>query len=110
MVPFKIQYLQAGVVAEDKFYISQKKLPQVNQQMLENSLQQYLEQLKQRPQKAPETEKSLIREKTDREGKKNPFSKRQKKEAVQMSGKEERFRGAIEKDTEGHVKHLDIKI
>ena len=110
MVPFKIQYLQAGAVGEDKFYISQKKMPQVNQQVLEDSIRHYLEQLKQKPQRTPETEKALIREKAE-EQQKQAQQKQKKKEKAASEKKESKLKNAIiEKDAEGHVKHLDIKI
>lgn len=111
MVPFKIQYIQAGAIAEDKFYISQKKLPQIHQQVLEDSIRHYLEELKQKPTQTPKTEGARIREKgaEKREHKRGKQTKKAGKAEAEAGG-EEKFQGAIEKDEQGHVTHLDIKI
>ncbi|NOX36577.1 MAG: hypothetical protein GXO78_03490 [Calditrichaeota bacterium] len=109
MVPIKIQYLQAGVLSGDKQYLTQRKLPEIHQQVLENSIQQYLEGLQNKPVKAEGSEKALLKEKGEDQEKGRRGSRRGK-ETKKATPRSAEGHAIIEKDEEGHVKHLDVKI
>ena len=109
MVPIKIQYLQAGVLSGDKQYLTQRKLPEIHQQVLENSIRQYLEGLQSKPVRAEGSEKARLKEKSgDQE--KGRRSGQKAKDRRKTGKNTTESRSIIEKDEQGHVKHLDVKI
>ncbi len=107
MVPFKIQYLQAGALSSDRFYQSLHKLPEINQQILENSIQQYLQRLQEQPKSLEKTNQTKLR---DREAGGGTSHQEGEHQATQKEARSKKNENIVEKDEQGRITHLDVKI
>ncbi len=108
MVPFKIQYLQAGALSSDRFYQSFHKMPEINQQILENSIQRYLERLQEQPTNLEKTDQTKLRDK-EQEGGTGAHAQSGGKRKKHHSNSRQ-AENIVEKDEQGHITHIDVKI
>ncbi len=106
MVPFKIQYLQAGALSSDRFYQSLHKLPEINQQILENSIQQYLQRLQEQPKSLEKTDQTKLRDRDAGGGNAQQGEQRSTRREARSRTSE----NIVEKDEQGRITHLDVKI
>ncbi len=106
MVPFKIQYLQAGALSSDRLYQSLHKLPEIHHQVLENSIQKYLERLQEQTPNMEKSEQTKLRDREKREASTHSGGKHSGKSSHESSVE----KNLVEKDEQGHIKHIDVKI
>jgi len=107
MVPFKIQYLQAGALSSDRFYQSIHRMPEINQQILENSIQRYLERLQEQPANLEKTDHTKLRDKEQQQGSAAHSGEGDRKK---QRAKSRHHENIVEKDEQGHITHIDVKI
>jgi hypothetical protein len=107
MIPIRMQNIQIGALSADKAYQSQKHLPQNVQRIFEAEVQKQLEDARERTTEAEKTEKSRIQdeEKQNQQKENEPKNKHET-----QSDKHQEENQIIEKNENGTIKHIDIKI
>ncbi|GAB4364644.1 MAG: hypothetical protein Kow0042_03390 [Calditrichia bacterium] len=112
MIPIKIQHVQLGALSADKTFQSLKQLPQNNQRIFEAEISRQMEEARERTEAAEKSEKSRIDERNQKKNRKEEEKKsKQKEEQLQAEkAKEKQLHQFIEKEADGTIKHIDVKV
>lgn len=109
MIPIKIQNVQLGALSADRAFQSQKHQPELAHRVFEAAVQREIDESHKRPEAMEKGEKALIREKQEQK-KESGQRQEAKKRQARASHSEKSFRNQIEKEENGNIKHLDVKI
>lgn len=111
MIPVKLQNAQIAALSADKNFQSLKQLPQNNQRIFEAEITRQMEEGRERTEAAEKSEKSQIQdEKKNKEEQSQQKEQTEAKKSATEEKLQQRNRNFIEKESNGTIKHLDVKI
>ncbi|OPX34851.1 hypothetical protein B1H10_02590 [candidate division KSB1 bacterium 4484_188] len=111
MISVKLQNAQIAALSADKNFQSLKQLPQNNQRIFEAEITRQMEEARDRTEAAEKSEKSRIQNQKKKEEEKSFQQKQTETQPAETDEKvKPKNRNIIEKEANGTIKHLDIKI
>lgn len=109
MIPVKIQTAQIGALSADKTFQGQKNLPENAHRIFESAVKREIDESRTRTEAAEKSEKGRIK---DKQEEKNRQHEKEKKAEGKQKGNDGKTKphNYIEKQANGTIKHLDVKI